>query len=256
MATAPSRTGTALPFAATRSVRGLQHRLDDRTALEKGAAVPTVHLRIRRLSELTHYGTVSGQCRRIAALGVFAIYARRRTDLLQVEEHHRIGIGGAAKCLGLRGQMAESAFPLNPKPCRPISQTEKGRVMKRQLLYSLVIASFATLAASAGAQNATPRELPPGTSPANPPANVQNGSPVGTTPSMADTNSQPNKARMNSEQTRAYIDARQACTSQPMAQWDACNDAANKKFSSVDAKCQKLSGPGLADCLHGTDHGG
>jgi len=128
--------------------------------------------------------------------------------------------------------------------------------MKRQLLYTLVIASFATLAASAGAQNATPRELPAGTSPANPPANVQNGSPLGTTPSTADTNSQPNKARMNSEQTRAYIDARQACTSQPMAQWDACNDAANKKFSSVDAKCQKLSGPGLADCLHGTDHGG
>ena len=128
--------------------------------------------------------------------------------------------------------------------------------MKRKLLYSLVIASFATLAASAGAENATPRELPQGTSPSNPPANVQNGSPVGTTPAMADTNSQPAKARMNNEQTRAYIDARQACTSQPTAQQGVCNDAANKKFSSVDAKCQKLSGPALADCLHGTDHGG
>jgi|SRR5450631_1353632 hypothetical protein len=127
--------------------------------------------------------------------------------------------------------------------------------MKSQLLYSIVIASFATLAASAGAQNATPRELPLGTSPSNPLANIQNGSPVGTTPSMADTNSQPTKARMNNEQMRAYMDAHQASTSQLMAQQDACNDATNKKFSSVDAKCQKLSGPGLADCLHGSDHG-
>jgi hypothetical protein len=46
-------------------------------------------------------------------------------------------------------------------------------------------------------------------------------------------------AHLDNEQTRAYIDARQACTSQPMAQRDACNDAANKKFSLVDAKSGK-----------------
>jgi hypothetical protein len=120
--------------------------------------------------------------------------------------------------------------------------------MKPTLLHALIISSFATLACSAGAQNATPRELPPGT----PPAGVQNGTPVETPP----TNAPSMKNRMTDDQIRQYMDARSACSSQPATQLEACNTDVNRKFGSVDAKCQKLSGPALADCLRGSDRGG
>jgi hypothetical protein len=137
-------------------------------------------------------------------------------------------------------------------------------IMNRKLLHTLIVASFATLAFNAGAENATPRELPPGTVTTTP---TQNGSPVGTTTTQTGTNqpgvntapvgtnSQNMKSRMTAEQMREYMDARNACGSQG-AKMETCNTEVNRKFSSVDAKCQKLSGSGLADCLKGADHGG
>ncbi|MEP6941852.1 MAG: hypothetical protein ABI981_02885 [Betaproteobacteria bacterium] len=131
--------------------------------------------------------------------------------------------------------------------------------MRNKLLNSLLAASLATLTVSALAENATPREPTPGQ--ANPiTGTTQNGSPVGTTPSTAPMspgmNSQGTRARMTNEQVRAYMDARQACSTQTGAQMQTCTDEANRKFSSVDPKCQKVSGPALADCLKGADHGG
>ena len=129
--------------------------------------------------------------------------------------------------------------------------------MRSKLLNTLLAASLATLTVSAFAQNATPREPTPGQ--ANPITGTpQNGSPVGTTPSAAPMKPgmQPGtRARLTDEQIRGYIDARQACSTQTGPALQACNDEANKKFSSVDPKCQKVSGTALADCLKGADRG-
>lgn len=144
--------------------------------------------------------------------------------------------------------------------------------MRNKLLNSLMAATIATIAVSAVAQNATPREPTPGQA-APITGTTQNGSPVGTTPSTAPMspgmNSQYNttpgsnmngtmtgtNARMTNEQMREYIEARRACSLQTGAQAQACNDAANARFTAVDPKCQKLAGQALADCLHGADHG-
>jgi hypothetical protein len=135
--------------------------------------------------------------------------------------------------------------------------------MKRQLLSALAIASFATMACNAGAENSTPRELPNGTTPA---MGTQNGTPAQTPPATgyqsppgaypAPGNSQSMRGRMTNDQMRDYMDARKSCASQPAPQMEMCNNDVNKKYSSVDAKCQKVSGPALADCLRGADHGG
>ena len=134
--------------------------------------------------------------------------------------------------------------------------------MKRQLLRTLIIASFATMAANAGAENATPRELPSAT----PTPGTQNGSPAEAPPATTyqptinaypPTDNAPGmRGRMTEQQVREYMDARRACDSQPVPQSASCTNDVNKKYSSVDAKCQKLSGPALADCLKGADHGG
>jgi len=134
--------------------------------------------------------------------------------------------------------------------------------MKRQLLRTLIIASFATIAFNAGAENATPRELPSGT----PTPGTQNGSPAEAPPATTyqpTINAYPStgnaagmRGRMNDQQTREYMDARRACDSQPTPQVASCTSDVNKKYSSVDSKCQKVSGPALADCLKGADHGG
>jgi len=133
-------------------------------------------------------------------------------------------------------------------------------IMNRQLLRTLVIASFATIACNASAENATPRELPSAT----PAPGAQNGSPAEAPPATAypsTTNAYPSnspgmRGRMTEQQIREYMDARQACNSRPTPQLESCTNDVNSKFSSVDAKCQKLSGPALADCLKGADHGG
>ena len=134
--------------------------------------------------------------------------------------------------------------------------------MNRQLLRTLIIASFATMAFNAGAENATPRELPSAT----PMPGTQNGSPAEAPPATtypptinaypSTGNSPGTRGRMTEQQIREYMDARQACNSQPTSRIESCTNDVNSKYSSVDAKCQKLSGPALADCLKGADHGG
>ncbi len=118
--------------------------------------------------------------------------------------------------------------------------------MKRQLIQTLIVGSFAAIAVNAGAQYTSPSGAAQ-----NPPAGTMT-SPSGTN-SMNTMNS---RARMTDDQIREYMSARNACASQPASQQEACNTDLNKRFSSVDAKCQKLMGPALADCLHGADHGG
>jgi hypothetical protein len=140
---------------------------------------------------------------------------------------------------------------------------KESHIMKHQLLRTLIVASFATMACSAGAENATPRELPNG---ATPTTGTQNGTPAQTPPAgsyqsgtsayPSTGNSQAMRGRMTNEQMRDYMDARKACGSQPAPQMEICNNDVNKKYSSVDAKCQKVSGPALGDCLRGADHGG
>ena len=136
-------------------------------------------------------------------------------------------------------------------------------MMRNKLVQSLLVASLATLAATAGAQNATPREPTPGQ------VQPQNGSPVGTTTATEPAitpqynanlpywQSTPgSRARFSDDQMSAYIDARQACAGQPLTQQAPCNDDVNARFGAVDAKCQKLAGQALVDCVHGADHGG
>jgi hypothetical protein len=124
--------------------------------------------------------------------------------------------------------------------------------MRNRLLVALVAASVVTAAAEVGAQNATPREAPPG----NPTVNsTLNGSPVGTTPNRA-ADYTTNSGWIDNDQMRAYIDARNACAAQLPDRQAACDNRANERFPSVDSKCQKLSGSALDDCLHGADHGG
>jgi hypothetical protein len=116
--------------------------------------------------------------------------------------------------------------------------------MKRQLIQTFIVGSFAAIAFNAGAQYTSPS----GTA-QNPPA--------GTMTSPSGTNAMTNtRTRMTDDQIREYMNARNACASQPAPQQESCNSDLNKRFSSVDSKCQKLTGPALADCLHGADHGG
>lgn len=143
--------------------------------------------------------------------------------------------------------------------------------MKRQLMQALLVGSFATMAINAGAQNSTPRELPPGTT--GTPGTMQNGTPQNGTPSdmsgmsrstypagstyyPSNTTSSNPQTRELTGQMRDYVDARNACSSQPMPQQEYCNNAVNRKFGSIDSKCQKVSGSALEDCLRGVDHGG
>ncbi len=134
---------------------------------------------------------------------------------------------------------------------------------RNKLLQALLVASLTTLAASAGAQNATPREPTPGQ------VQPQNGSPIGAAPSTApginpQYNPDPQNwqstpaspTRVTDDQAKTYLDARQACAAQPLLQQTACNDEVTSRFGAIDAKCQKLSGAALADCVHGVDHGG
>jgi hypothetical protein len=135
--------------------------------------------------------------------------------------------------------------------------------MRRQLLQTLVVASLATMAFNAGAQNATPRELPPGsdsvvqpqngTPATTPPSNVYQPGPSGY--SLYSPYSPDTQQRMTSDQIRQYMDARRTCISEPIAAQENCNNEVNQQFGSIDAKCQKLMGPALADCLRGADHG-
>jgi hypothetical protein len=136
--------------------------------------------------------------------------------------------------------------------------------MNRQqlLMRGLVIASFSALAMSAGAQTQTQGDNPRANStPGNTPLNPQTSGSTSGTGSMNGTGTMNNGAMngsMDKSGSKLYNDyrsARASCASMPAAQQASCTDAANKKFSAVDAKCQKLDGPALADCLKGADHG-
>jgi hypothetical protein len=63
------------------------------------------------------------------------------------------------------------------------------------------------------------------------------------------------QGRVYSPEMREYMHARNACMAQPLAQEAACNDLAAAHFTGADPKCQKLTGPALADCVQGADHG-
>jgi hypothetical protein len=52
-----------------------------------------------------------------------------------------------------------------------------------------------------------------------------------------------------SQVSRDYATARKACDAMPAAQMGSCVTDANKKYGSVDAKCQSLSGNALTECL-------
>ena len=134
--------------------------------------------------------------------------------------------------------------------------------MKRQLLRTLIIASFATMAFNAGAENATPRELPSAT----PMPGTQNGSPAEAPPATtyrptinaypSTDNSPGMRGHMTEQQMREYMDARRACDSQPTQQIASCTNDVNKKYSSIDAKCQKVWGRRWQIASRGADHGG
>ena len=106
--------------------------------------------------------------------------------------------------------------------------------LKRALLASsvsrifvrwLAFAAFAALTAAAGAQNKT-----------------------------NDGTTRASKA-MSEADIRAYLQARAACDRQPAAKQEQCRVELASKWSNVDAKCQKLSGTSLDDCLRGMDRG-
>jgi len=143
--------------------------------------------------------------------------------------------------------------------------------MNNRILYAAVLALCASVAVNAGAQTMSPGSTTPGMKPApstvTPPGTVSGATPgtvTGTTPgalnrdgTMPGTvmpNGATTKSRMSDTDIRAYMDARNACASQPADQQQACSDAANLRYSGVNPKCQQLSGIALGDCLRGTDH--
>src|SRR5439155_8647053 len=123
---------------------------------------------------------------------------------------------------------------------------------RNTILQSLLVASLASLAASAGAQYVTP---PPTVTPA---PTVVTPAPTPDAQSSAQYNTILPMAPQQGidDQMKAYQDARQTCAGQPLAQQTACNEDANTRFGAVDSKCQKLSGAALAEWLQGADHGG
>jgi hypothetical protein len=130
---------------------------------------------------------------------------------------------------------------------------------RQQLVRGLMIASLSVMATAAAAQAQPQGDNPranstPGTTPMNPQTsggmNNANGNNGGTMNSGSMTNNNSGSKLYND-----YRAARKTCSGMPSAQQAQCTDAANKKFSAVDSKCQKLDGSALDDCLHGADHG-
>ena len=132
-------------------------------------------------------------------------------------------------------------------------------MVRSRMTQVLMAASFATLAASAGAQQYG--------SPAQGNAVVvvpDNGS--GTTvyvlpdsnrayPTGNYPDTRWSQYDANTDQMRAYMDARQYCASLNPVEQFKCDQDTRSRFGSFDFKCEKLSGPALSDCLHGDDHG-
>ena len=145
--------------------------------------------------------------------------------------------------------------------------------MKNRLLYTALLALCASTAITVGAQTTTPSGTTPGATSPTPPATVttpgtvngtgsgatsgtmnRNGTTMGTTPGTMTPYGTTTTGRMSDQDIRAYMDARNSCSSQPTEQQQACNDAANRRYANVNPKCQQLTGVALGDCLRGTDH--
>ena len=60
---------------------------------------------------------------------------------------------------------------------------------------------------------------------------------------------------MSEADIRTYLQARAACDRQSVTKQEQCRVELASKWSNVDAKCQKLSGSSLDDCLRGVDRG-
>jgi len=137
--------------------------------------------------------------------------------------------------------------------------------MKRQqLMRGLIIASLGALAVTAGAQTQQPQgdnprgNSTPGTTgpTASQPSGVTSGTGTMSNGTMNNgTMSNGMRDKGSSQMSSDYKAARRTCDNMPLAQQESCNNAANKKYSSIDPKCQKVSGSALDDCLRGADHG-
>src|SRR6266851_4441760 len=103
---------------------------------------------------------------------------------------------------------------------------------RNTIVRSLLVASLATLAASAGAQNATP--TPGQAQPLT--GTTQNGSMDSQSNTQYNTILPTAPQQGMDDQMKAYQDARRACAGQAQAQQAACNDDANTRFGAVDSK--------------------
>ena len=142
--------------------------------------------------------------------------------------------------------------------------------MKNRFLFTALLALCVSAAMNTGAQTMSPGSTTPGVTPSTSPSTVttpgtvngttpgtmnRNGATtMGTTPGATTPNGTTTMGRMSDQDIHAYMDARNACSSQPAEQQQACNDAANRRYSSVSPKCQQLTGTALGDCLRSTDH--
>src|SRR5258705_5118647 len=111
---------------------------------------------------------------------------------------------------------------------------------RNTIVRSLLVASLATLAASAGAQYATPAPTPDQAQPLT--GTTQSGSMNSQSNTQYNTILPTAPQQGIDDQMKAYQDARRACAGQSLAQQTACNEDANTRFGAVDSKCQKLSG--------------
>ena len=134
-------------------------------------------------------------------------------------------------------------------------------MVRSRMAQVLMAASFATLVASAGAQPyGSPAQ---GNSVVAVPDNTSgttvyvlpDGSRAYPNGKYPDNSAQWSRYDANTDQMRAYMDARQYCTSLNPVEQIKCDEDTRSRFGSIDFKCEKLSGPALSDCLHGDDHG-
>jgi hypothetical protein len=134
---------------------------------------------------------------------------------------------------------------------------------RQQLMRGLMIASLSVMATAAAAQAQPQGDNPranstPGTTPMNPQTSGGMNNSNGNNGTMGDGTMNSGSMTNNNSGSKLYNDyraARKTCSGMPAAQQAQCTDAANKRFSAVDSKCQKLDGSALDDCLHGADHG-
>jgi hypothetical protein len=120
--------------------------------------------------------------------------------------------------------------------------------MRQKLLNALLIASFGAMAATAGAQTATPTD---NNTPKNAPVGGTAAAPaMGSGGTMAP--SMPIDKNMPTDM-KGYKAGRAACDKEAAGTQERCRTTLNARYISVAPKCQKLSGSALDDCLKGSD---